>query len=165
MLLTQGLRHRAALLSAFRACGILAAQFSQANYEFRNRIVTFMARKHIITVLLIEPEMPESVSARKLVVETAKHNVLSAYGGREGLDLFQRFPNVDAVIIHSELADMRCEDVAKQVRTRDNKIPIVVLSPSAQTCTSPAVNHTLPSHEPKAMLDYFVEYLGGSITN
>lgn len=30
---------------------------------------------------MIEPEMPESVSARKLVLETAKHNVITAYGG------------------------------------------------------------------------------------
>ncbi|HKR31715.1 MAG TPA: hypothetical protein VJT08_14635 [Terriglobales bacterium] len=124
-----------------------------------------MARKHIITVLLIEPEMPEGVSARKLVVETAKHNVLSAYGGREGLYLFERFPQVDAVVIHSELSDIRCDEVAAQVRAKDKRIPIVVLSPSAQACASPAVNHTLPSHEPKALLEYFADHLGASTRN
>lgn len=124
-----------------------------------------MARKHVITILLIEPEMPEGVSARKLVVETANHNVISAYGGHEGLQLFDRFPKVDAVIIHSELADMRCDDVADEVRARDSRIPIAVLSARAQTCSGPAVNQILPSHEPEAMLDYFVEKLGASTTN
>lgn len=124
-----------------------------------------MARKHVLTVLLIEPEMPEGVSARKLVVETAKHNVISAYGGREGLQLFDRFPKVDAVIIHSELADMRCDDVADRVRAQDSRIPIVVLSPSGHTCTTASVNQTLPSHEPKALLDYLADHLGASTRN
>lgn len=124
-----------------------------------------MARKHVLTILLIEPEMPEGVSARKLVVETAKHNVISAYGGREGLQLFDRFPKVDAVIIHSEISDMRCEAVAKRVRGEDREIPIVVLSPSGQGCAAPSVNQTLPSHEPKALLDYFAEHFGASTKN
>lgn len=124
-----------------------------------------MARKHVLTVLLIEPEMPEGVSARKLVVETAKHNVISAYGGREGLQLYDRFPAVDAVIIHSEVSDMRCEAVARRVRGKNSKIPIVVLSPSGQTCSVPSVNETLPSHEPKALLDYFAEHFGASTKN
>ena len=124
-----------------------------------------MARTHVLTVLLIEPEMPEGVSARKLVVETAKHNVISAYGGREGLQLYDRFPKVDAIIIHSEISDMRCEDVARRVRAQDSKIPIVVLSPSGQTCSVRSVNETLPSHEPKALLDYFAEHFGVSTKN
>jgi CheY-like chemotaxis protein len=129
------------------------------------RIVTHMARKHIITILLVEPEMPEGISARKLVVETAKHNVISAYGGREGLQMFRRFPEVDAVVIHSELEDMRCDDVARSVREQDKDIPIVVLSARAQTCSSPPVDEVLPSHEPKALLEYLAEKLGATTKN
>jgi len=32
-----------------------------------------------LVVLMMEEEQPEGLSARKLVVETAKHNVLTAY--------------------------------------------------------------------------------------
>jgi CheY-like chemotaxis protein len=124
-----------------------------------------MARKHIITILLIEPEMPEGVSARKLVVETAKHNVISAYGGVEGLKMFARFPKVDAVVIHSDLKDMACDDVAQQIRAKDKKIPIAALSPNAQGCKAPAVNRTLSSHEPKALLDYLANDLGAETSN
>ena len=98
--------------------------------------------------------MPEGVSARKLVVETAKHNVISAYGGKEGLQLFERFPRVDAAVIHSELPDMGCDEVAEKVRSRDSGIPIVVLSPNTHTRCSRVVDLTLPSHEPTALLEF-----------
>ena len=39
-----------------------------------------------LVVLMIETEQPEALSARKLVVETAKHNVLTAYDAQSGLD-------------------------------------------------------------------------------
>jgi len=124
-----------------------------------------MARNHVITILLIEPEMPEGVSARKLVVETARHNVISAYGGLEGLNLFNRFPKVDAVIIHSQLEDISCDDVARQIRAKSAKVPIAALSPSAQACKSPAVNRTLESHEPQALLDYLAREFGAPTKN
>ena len=58
-----------------------------------------------LVILMIEEEQPEGLSARKLVVETVKHNVLTAYNAKEGFDLLKRFPNVDAILVHSrELA-------------------------------------------------------------
>ena len=41
----------------------------------------------------------EALSARKLVLETGKFNVLTAQSFREGLDLFHLFPNISAVIV------------------------------------------------------------------
>ena len=96
-----------------------------------------MAREHVGTILMIEPEMPESVSARKLVVETAKHNVITAYGGIEGLALIARFPTVDAIFLHSELSDYDCAGVARQIRAMHETIPIVILSPTGHTRCPP----------------------------
>ena len=124
-----------------------------------------MTREHVGTVLMIEPEMPESVSARKLVLETAKHNVITAYGGEEGLALFKRFPAVDAVFVHSELKDYDCTKVAKQIRAANPTIPIVVLSPSGHTRCAAEVTDVLPSHEPERILDYMRERLRLQITN
>ena len=47
------------------------------------------------TFLIVEVEPPEGISARKLVLETAKHNVITAYSAHEGLELFHRFPAID----------------------------------------------------------------------
>ena len=54
-----------------------------------------------LVILMIEEEQPEGLSARKLVVETVKHNVLTAYNAEDGIDLLKRFPNVDAVLVHA----------------------------------------------------------------
>ena len=130
----------------------------------KHHIIT-MAREYVGTVLMIEPEMPESVSARKLVLETAKHNVITAYGGVEGLALFKRFPEVDAVFLHSELKDYDCARLAKQIRAANAKIPIVVLSPTGQTRCGTEINEVLPSHEPQRILDYLAEQLRLARTN
>lgn len=45
-----------------------------------------------LVVLMIEAEQPEGISSRKLVVETAKHNVITAYNPETGLKLLRRFP-------------------------------------------------------------------------
>lgn len=54
-----------------------------------------------LVILMIEEEQPEGLSARKLVVETVKHNVLTAYNAQDGIDLLRRFPAVDAVLVHA----------------------------------------------------------------
>ena len=56
-----------------------------------------------LVVLMIEMEQPEGLSSRKLIIETAKHNVLTAYNAEVGLDLLRRFPNVDLALVHSSL--------------------------------------------------------------
>ena len=104
-----------------------------------------MPREHVATVLMIEPEMPESVSA---------------YGGIEGLALFGRFPNVDAVFLHSELNDYDCANVAKQIRAMRGTIPIVVLSPTGHTRCGSEITEVLSSHEPQLLLDYLRNRLG-----
>ncbi len=56
-----------------------------------------------IVMLMIEEEQPEGLSARKLVVETAKHNVLTAYKAEDGIEPLRRFPNIDVVLVHASL--------------------------------------------------------------
>lgn len=72
--------------------------------------------------LIIEMEQPEGLSSRKLVIETAKHNVLTAYSGKEGLEIFRKH-EVDAVVIHSSITDMPCSDVAKQIKEHKPQTP------------------------------------------
>jgi len=61
--------------------------------------------RHRLVILMIEVEQPEGVSTRKLVLETARHNVITAYSTDTGLRLLRRFPNVDVVVVHTELDD------------------------------------------------------------
>ena len=83
-----------------------------------------------LVVLMMEEEQPEGLSARKLVVETAKHNVLTAYNLPDGLDLLHRFPNVDVILVHSRLRDQKADLLGEVKRICPGK-PIILATPFA----------------------------------
>jgi CheY-like chemotaxis protein len=65
--------------------------------------------------MIVEAEPAEGLSTHKLLIETAKHNVLTAYTGREGLAMLQRFPDVDAIVYDTALEDLTCEQFSLEV--------------------------------------------------
>jgi CheY-like chemotaxis protein len=114
--------------------------------------------------LVIEGEPAQGLSTRKLLIETAKHNVITAYSGKEGIEMFDRFPNVDAVVIDSQLRDMDCEKVSGYVKSKDPNIIVIALSPREElprnACKSDRV---VLAHDPAALLSV-LEELGSSAT-
>ncbi len=78
------------------------------------------------TILCIDDEEPGRM-LRKLLLESAGYDVLTAGSGREGLQLFGS-QAVDAVIVDYWMADMNGLAVAKELRRLDRKTPIIVLS-------------------------------------
>jgi two-component system, OmpR family, response regulator ResD len=78
------------------------------------------------TILCIDDEEPGRM-LRKLLLESAGYEVLTAGSGREGLQLFGS-QTVDAVIVDYWMADMNGLAVAKELRRLDRKTPIIVLS-------------------------------------
>ncbi len=117
-----------------------------------------------LIVLMIEIEQPEGLSARKLVLETSKHNVITAYNGTFGIQLFQRFSDVDAVVVHVDVSDLPFESVVQQIREIRPHIPIIALSPLGNLVL-PGVNYVVPSHEPQAILKVLADHFGASTSN
>jgi CheY-like chemotaxis protein len=114
---------------------------------------------HRLSFLIIESEPSQGLSTRKLLLESAKHNVITAYSGKEGIETFKRFPNVDAICIDAELHDLAGSDVANKVKTNNPKIRIVGLSPRlAARCDW--ADQTIDSHDPAALLQ-LLEEMGG----
>ena len=102
------------------------------------------------TLLVAEPEPSYALSVRKLVLETAKYNVLTAHSSREALDLFHLFPNVSmAVLVGDDGID--CDAVAKHIKGTTDKIPIVYLTARiAGKCDY--ADHNIPTGEPETLL-------------
>ncbi|QNI32395.1 response regulator [Alloacidobacterium dinghuense] len=117
-----------------------------------------------LVVLMIEVEQPEGLSARKLVLESAKHNVLTAYDGRHGLELIRRFPNVDLVVVHRFVTGMPPQELIRQVKAIDPKMPVVLLSP-VEDSERLGAQYVISSHEPQMMLTLLEESFGASGTN
>ncbi len=118
-----------------------------------------MGNGHRLTFLVIEAEPKDGLSTRKLLLESAKHNVITAYSGNEGVDMFRRFPKVDIVCIHTELPDLKGAKVAQTVRDLNPDIRVVALSPRLATKCDWA-DRTVNSHDPTALLN-LLEEMGG----
>lgn len=117
-----------------------------------------------LVVLMIEMEQPEGLSARKLVLETSKHNVLTAYSGISGVELLTRFPNVDVVVVHVDVSDQPFESILHTVRRIRPDIPIIALSPLG-VINLPGVDYVVPSHEPQAILRVLADHFHASTSN
>jgi DNA-binding response OmpR family regulator len=111
------------------------------------------------TLLIAEPEPAHALSARKLVMETAKFNVITAHSGKEALDLFRRFPEVDGVVVHSELRDVSASDIFGKVKQKHGSKPTILLMSGVQRSRTDA-DYTLPSDEPQELLDLVRELFG-----
>jgi CheY-like chemotaxis protein len=102
--------------------------------------------------LVIDREFPGSISTRKLVIETAKFNVLTAYSGKEALEIFKRFPAINGIILDGALDDVSCDDVAREIKSIQPKLPIIVISgPGFKGC--PDADYHLESFDPAKLLD------------
>jgi len=102
--------------------------------------------------LVVDREFPGSISTRKLVIETAKFNVLTAYSGVEALEVFQRFPAISGVVLDSGLEDITCRKIAQTIKASQPAIPVIVItSPDAEDC--PEADFLLKSFEPAKLLE------------
>ena len=102
--------------------------------------------------LVIDREFPGSISTRKLVIETAKFNVLTAYSGREALEIFKRFPAVDGVVLDGGIDDISAEELTEELKTLQPKIPVVVIAfPGFDGC--PRADFHLESFSPAKLLE------------
>ena len=111
------------------------------------------------TFLVAEPEAPDGLSSRKLVLETAKFNVLTAHSAKETLAMIEKFPEIDAVVVHVDLDPGSCAELVKEIRQRLQNVLIVVLSPSEHLTCSGA-DEFVYSHDPEALLKLLRGHFG-----
>jgi DNA-binding response OmpR family regulator len=110
------------------------------------------------TLLVAEPEPAQALSVRKLVLETAKFNVLTAHSNREALDIFHLFPNISMAVLVGE-SGLDCDSIAKSIRSATEKVPIIFLT-SRIAAKCEWANHSLQSGEPERLLETVRSLLG-----
>ena len=113
-----------------------------------------------LVILMIESEQPEGISARKLVIETVKHNVITAYEPDEGLDLLRRFPAIDAIMLHSGVVDGH-KHIIDELRALNATAPIIVACPGPDQHFEGA-DYVVDSHQPGQLLDLLARVFGVS---
>src|SRR5580698_5783596 len=100
-------------------------------------------------ILVIHHEFPGTISTRKLVIETAKFNVITAYSSKEGLETLARFPNVDGVVLNAGNHDIPCVETVAIIREKHPGVPIIVTSDSGEDECDGA-HHTVRAFDPAA---------------
>ena len=101
--------------------------------------------------LVIDREYPCSISARKLVLESAKLNVITAYSAEEAIDTLERFPNVDGIVLDTDVRGRTCKDFIDQLRTKRANVPIITVSPSGHNPCGDEWLH-ISSFDPEKLL-------------
>lgn len=118
-----------------------------------------MANGHRLTFLVVEAEPAQGLSTRKLLLESAKHNVLTAYSAEEGVQMFHRFPAVDIVAVDGSFGETVCADLVKVLKRRNSDIRVVSLMPHVGAHSDWA-DVTINSHDPAGLLK-LLEDMGG----
>ena len=104
-----------------------------------------------LVVLMIEVEQPEGISSRKLILEAARHNVITAYSGKVGLELLRRFPNVDVAVIHTELDGPTFEETVSEIKAVRPDLTVIGISPVNHRQAQGA-DYLLSSYDPQELL-------------
>ena len=101
--------------------------------------------------LVIDREYSGSISTRKLVIETAKFNVITAYSASEAIDTFKVFRRLNGIVLDAGVQDIPCCDLIARLKEIDATLPVIVISaPGQHEC--PEADHILPSFQPSRLL-------------
>jgi DNA-binding NtrC family response regulator len=101
--------------------------------------------------LVIDQEFPGSISTRKLVLETAKYNVITAYSSREALEILRRFPGLDGIVLNASGHEEHCHSLVEKFRKLAPGIRIVLTS-GKDTVDCGTVDLHLDSYDPRKLL-------------
>lgn len=118
-----------------------------------------MKSDHRLAFLIIEAEPAQGLSTRKLLLESAKHNVLTAYSPAEGGRMFRRFPHVDVVAIDGSFGEQACGALVKELKAQSQNIRVVAFVPQVGAKCNWA-DETISSHDPAGLLK-LLEEMGG----
>jgi DNA-binding NtrC family response regulator len=101
--------------------------------------------------LVVDRETSTGISTRKLILETAKFNVITAYSSQEAIEVLSRFPAIDGVVTDAGMTDMPCDTLLTRFRQINPDIPLIVIQTPAGTSCDLAT-HTLDTFDPARLL-------------
>jgi len=101
--------------------------------------------------LIIDKEYSGSISTRKLVIETAKFNVITAYSGAEAIETLAVFPAVHGIVLDAGITDIPAVELCKTLKEMGPGIPIVLIGRPANV-SAPQADHYVDSFDPTAVL-------------
>jgi DNA-binding NtrC family response regulator len=106
--------------------------------------------------LIVDQEYSGNISTRKLVIETAKLNVITAYSGEEALQTLTKFPAVDAVVLDPGVKDVPCSTLVKRIKESQPRLPVILAGTLGKEYCDGA-DYYLETFEPNGLLKLLQE--------
>jgi DNA-binding NtrC family response regulator len=107
--------------------------------------------------LVIDPPEPEAISTRKLVLETAKYNVLTAFTAKEGAEILRSHP-VNAVVVHTRIMGGGVAEFIRKAKQLRPEAPVITISPQGNVLDG--ADHAMSSHDPVSLVDLLAKLFG-----
>jgi DNA-binding NtrC family response regulator len=101
-------------------------------------------------LLVVDPPDPETLSTRKLILESQKYNVLTAFTGPEAKEIAERVP-INAVVLHERVKGGDSRELAAELKSVRPQSPIWMVAPQPHIHV-PNVDQVLSSFEPLALV-------------
>ena len=96
--------------------------------------------------LVVDPPDPEALSTRKLVLESAKFNVLTAFAMPEAEEIMDYVPLHAAIVHERACVDQDPAQMVAKLKAKHPETPIIVLAPNPGGI--PQADYVLSSHDP-----------------
>jgi response regulator RpfG family c-di-GMP phosphodiesterase len=101
--------------------------------------------------LVIDRETSSGISTRKLIIETAKFNVITAYSSKEAIETLRRYPGLDGVVLDAGMEDMPTQALIAALKQIEPQITVIqVCNPRHTPCRD--ADYTLESFDPRRLL-------------
>ena len=102
--------------------------------------------------LVVDREFSSMISTRKLVIETAKFNVITAYSGEEALEVLRKFPAIDGIVLDAHMRDVPADELILGFKEILPKIPVIAVhTPGAAPCEN--ADYHVESLAPEELLE------------
>ncbi len=107
--------------------------------------------------LVTDPPDPETLSTRKLVIETAKFNVVTCFTSAEALETVERVP-IAAAILHENLEGQTLAKTVTDIKSVRPDLPIYVVAPNPHPMMN--VDQVFSSFNPLDLVNYLLRKFG-----
>jgi DNA-binding NtrC family response regulator len=102
--------------------------------------------------LVVDPEHAGSISTRKLLLESAKFNVITAYSAQEAIETVDTFPAVDGIVADFNLRDVATSEMIRAIKRRHPAMTVIVVgSPGGSSCDD--ADYEIEPFEPRKLLE------------
>ncbi len=100
---------------------------------------------------MIDRETSSGISTRKLIIETAKFNVITAYSSREAIETLRKYPALEGVVLDAGMEDMPTDELIAALKQLQPGITVIlVCTPRFAPCQD--ADHVVESFDPRQLL-------------